>query len=697
MELAAIYSPRRSRGVILVVCMAVNGGCASSDPTPPVVDDFPVATVTVSGVPSKAFLVGDSVALVATPRSAAGATLTNRTITWSTSAPSIATVSSAGQVRALREGVVLITASAAGQIATVSLDIAFGRVVTDSGGALRNADSSFFLNMPASIFPQPTLLVVRLLNDSLGDSRVVPGTIFSVGSDTTKFFGFASLKLRFADAKVPRSLAIESMQLHVRTAAGWVPAFRASLDFEPRVVDGSIQRGGIYAVRSMPVSRIVVTGINAGGALYSGGTGALVTEVFDSVGFRLPDRRVAWSSSAPAIVSVDSLGRLLAGAAGTATITATADGRTGTTTVTSIVGAPSDFSRAADWTTFQGSFQHSGFVEATINPAQLRAIWTSRPLASAMLSQATTGGGKIFLSTQTYETEQTVIALNPADGSTMWMKRLDRAGRLNQPTYSNGVLYVTSNDYNAAYLHALGDVDGAVRYQVPFEGFQGESNAPVIVGSTITTPGGLYGGLYGFDLVTGAQRFFRSVSTVGRWAPSVHDGRLYTSDRGFQAVNAADGTLASEVTDARFTVTTLAVNRSAQAVGVTEGFLVSFNTASLAIAFAKSGFDAMPVFGDDIYAFAGDRVEALRFGAASVFSYVVGPTCSMTRRSMVLTSNILFISCANEGGLPGFTVAIDTSTRLAAWNYPVGGTLSLSAQGVLYIVNNDQVTAIRAF
>ena len=675
-------------------------GCGGSDTTqlpPPVPTVVLVASVTVSGAPRAAFLVGDSAALIATARSAAGTPLPNRVFVWSSSAPNIASVSSTGQVRALREGVAVITASTAGQSAPAALEIVFGRVVNASGGALRNADSSFFLNMPSGIFSQPTLLTVRLLPDSLGDERVVPGTIYAVGNDSTPFFGFSSLKLRFADGVVPRALAVESMQLHVRTPAGWVPQFRASLDFEKRVVDGSISRGGIFAVRSMPVSRIVITGINAGGGLYSGGTGALTAEVFDSLGFRLPDRRVRWSSGAPSIVSVDSLGRLLAGTVGSATITASADGAAGTTIVTSISSTPSDFTQAAEWTTFQGSFGHSGYVQATIDPARLREIWTSRPLPGAELAQATIGGGKIFLATTNLYFDQQIVALNPADGSKLWTTRFDNINTLNQPTYAAGVLYATSSGINSAYLFSLRETDGLIRYQVPFDGFESTSMAPTIVGNTIATPGGLGGGLYGFDPATGAQKFFRPGTMFGTWTPSVDAGRLYATDRGVQSINASDGTLVSELRDSRFTVTTLAVNGSAHAVGISDGQLFSIYAPNLSLSFVRSGFDGMPVFGNDIYAFAGDRVEALRLSGAPWFSYTLSPQCSLATRSMVLTNNLLFISCANDGGLAGVTVAIDLNTRLAVWTHPVGGMLSLSAQGILYIVKDDRITAISAF
>jgi uncharacterized protein YjdB len=73
----------------------------------------PVASVEVTPAAS-ALLVGETVQLTATLRDGDGNILTGRTVTWSTSNASIATVSATGTVTAVGLGTVTITATSEG-------------------------------------------------------------------------------------------------------------------------------------------------------------------------------------------------------------------------------------------------------------------------------------------------------------------------------------------------------------------------------------------------------------------------------------------------------------------------------------------------------------------------------------------------------------------------------------------------------
>ena len=83
---------------------------------------LPVATVTVSPA-SASVTAGQTVQLTATPKDANGNTLTGRTINWTSSNTSVATVSSSGLVSGVVAGLATITATAEGKSGTSAITV----------------------------------------------------------------------------------------------------------------------------------------------------------------------------------------------------------------------------------------------------------------------------------------------------------------------------------------------------------------------------------------------------------------------------------------------------------------------------------------------------------------------------------------------------------------------------------------------
>ncbi len=86
---------------------------------------MPVASVEVTPA-SASVPVGGAVQLTATPKDAAGQTLTGRPITWGTNASGIATVSATGLVTGVSQGPATITATSEGQSGTASVSVTAG-------------------------------------------------------------------------------------------------------------------------------------------------------------------------------------------------------------------------------------------------------------------------------------------------------------------------------------------------------------------------------------------------------------------------------------------------------------------------------------------------------------------------------------------------------------------------------------------
>lgn len=83
----------------------------------------PVASVEILGIPTGPVAAGTTVQLSAVARNAAGAPLTNRTFFWISTNYSVATVSAAGLVQAVKGGQVLIGVNCEGKTASFTLQV----------------------------------------------------------------------------------------------------------------------------------------------------------------------------------------------------------------------------------------------------------------------------------------------------------------------------------------------------------------------------------------------------------------------------------------------------------------------------------------------------------------------------------------------------------------------------------------------
>lgn|GEM_PF-1158512 len=109
---------------LALLLLAACGGSDSTTPTTPPPPPPPVASVVLTGTPTGAISPGANVNLSVVLRDAAGNTLSGRTITWSSTAPAVATVNN-GVVTAVTVGSTTISASSEGQSASVQVTVAF--------------------------------------------------------------------------------------------------------------------------------------------------------------------------------------------------------------------------------------------------------------------------------------------------------------------------------------------------------------------------------------------------------------------------------------------------------------------------------------------------------------------------------------------------------------------------------------------
>jgi hypothetical protein len=118
---------------LLLAGAAVAVGCSNSDNST-TTTPTPVARVTVT-LATPSLLAGSTTQATAVTSDSAGATLTGRTVTWSSGAPAVATVSTSGLVTAVAAGTANITATSEGKSGFATVTVT---VVQTVGCASRN-------------------------------------------------------------------------------------------------------------------------------------------------------------------------------------------------------------------------------------------------------------------------------------------------------------------------------------------------------------------------------------------------------------------------------------------------------------------------------------------------------------------------------------------------------------------------------
>jgi uncharacterized protein YjdB len=662
------------------------------------IDDDQIASVVITGVPVGVMVVGDSARLVATAVSATGGVVSNPSLTWASSDPTVAAVRTNGSVIALGAGRSIITATAVGRTGEATVDVAEGGTFGTQGGVLNAGGGAFKLTLPPRSLGQPTVLLIRTVTPAQLDGRSIAGTAYELGPDGLTFDRPATLAMTYQAGNVAGTIAAQSLQLYRLSAGSWERIIASTVDVTTRTVTGSISRTGTYVVRSTPVERITLKGASVGGALFSGQS-TRITATFHSAGTdTLPTRPVEWSTSDPDRVSVDAIGNVTGIAQGSATITATTDGKSVSTNVIVLPRAASSWTGAAEWGTFQASSQHTGYVNATADPTLFTQRWLITPTADGSISPPSLGGGRLYLSTSSRFGGQVLFAVNAATGQTAWQRDFGAIFGINQPTYHDGTLYMTTGGHQDTFIWALNETNGSLRFQTPFNSQWEHWVAPVIAGSTVVTAGGYYGGMYGFDVTTGQRTFFREGPQVDGWAPAAAGGIVYrTGGTGMVGVQAGNGAVVSTLNDERLGgVVTPVIGSANNLLVIIGNRLMSVDLGSRSINWDVSGsFTSLPVVANGVvYGFSGSGVSARRESDGSQLWLWVPQAPHRPAGTMAVTNNLLFVSTTGDSSTPGVTFAVDLASHLTVWSYPMSGPLAISKEGVLYIVQGNKVAAI---
>ena len=271
-----------------VVTASVEGRTATAT-----ISVSPVAVSSVTVTPSSVSLVvGQSATLTGTPRDANGFPLSGRTVTWSTSSIAIATVSPAGVVSAAGAGTATLTASSEGQSGTATVTVTLVPVasvtVSPTSLTLNPGGSAQLTATPRDA--QGSVLTGRTVTWSTSNSAVA--IVSSAGVVSAGVTGNATITANVGGASVGVPVTV--------VAVG---------DPVPSITPAS-------------------------GSIVAGQTLQLTAEMRDAGGAVVPGVTFTWSTNNSAVATVSSSGLVTGVNAGIVTISATAQGKTATASIT---------------------------------------------------------------------------------------------------------------------------------------------------------------------------------------------------------------------------------------------------------------------------------------------------------------------------------------------------------------------------
>jgi uncharacterized protein YjdB len=336
----------------------------------------PVAQLTVTPASGSIF-VGQSQPLAAMVRDASGTPLSGRPTTWSSSAPAIVSVSSTGLATGFLPGNATITAtveelSATAQI-SVSLvpvfsvgivpaaaTIAVGRAAQLSAQLLDSVGGQLGTRPVLWSSDQPAIASVR--NDGLvtgvavgqaritasveGRSNAATVTVTPVpAASLTIAPAGATLKVGATRQFASTPLDAQGNELHGRVTT-WMTGAPTVATVDQRGLVTAVGAGtalligtceGIRETVTLTVNPITVATVQVAPAtvtMQQSGTATLSATILDSDGAPMTGKQVTWTSSDPVVATVSGAGTVSALSVGAASITATADGVRGSSSLT---------------------------------------------------------------------------------------------------------------------------------------------------------------------------------------------------------------------------------------------------------------------------------------------------------------------------------------------------------------------------
>lgn len=369
---------------------------------------------------------------------------------------------------------------------------------------------------------------------------------------------------------------------------------------------------------------------------------------------------------------------------------------------------------AQDWTMFQGSARHTGYVPAQLEPTTFSRRFRYTVPGADGASDIVVAGGLAVAAAGNFSDNWTLHGVDEATGTAAWTVPMGVLNTVSAPTLIGGKVYAISNGSTGTFCRTFAATDGTQF---------GTLGVPSLVMVTFFAPTVVDGAVYSqmHDRDNGMSRINASGDNLDwfapllppffdTWTPAVEGSFAYAAIGSLLYVlNVADGSTAFTITDENYQTLGIpmpnaavladggVVYASRSDLGYAKGHVTRFDTATQTQTWsAGTEVKSQPVLaGNTIYVLDGQELHArsaqtgaLLWSWQASSDFANGNNNDHYPAPLVVVGHHAFFSTA-EG-----TQALDLNTRKIVWSDPASGRLAVSANGILYIRSATALVAV---
>ena len=354
------------------------------------------------------------------------------------------------------------------------------------------------------------------------------------------------------------------------------------------------------------------------------------------------------------------------------------------------------------WSTYQGNAAHTGYVAASFDPGKFTRRWKSNGGSFGRVRAALATDNGVVFNVNDFSAGKVVLeAFSEDTGQAIWRVDMGSSTGLNRPAAANGKVFVASTSFTDSFFWVFNGATGALISKTT-TGPRGGWLAPTVVGVDAYTGSGASGGMMKFNTITGKKTWDVGLPPHSGSTPAVDASHAFAYTAGsLHALDLADGRLAFKVDGpassfiSRAGRTPMLSGKQMAYVLEETGGLLGFDLASRKLAWSlKLDAPGQPAYANDVvYVLANGSALEARSGSTGAFLWktnlLIGPGPEPDLEQVIVTDNLAFVTSSRR------TLAIDLKTHQTVWSYALGGSMSISDRGVLYLLSpNGDMAAI---